>query len=106
VVTKTTAENPITLGDPVPWFTAPLIAGGSFILNVHAGRWIGLCFFGSPANPRVNDARATLRLLAFLYAEADAARRQANNTRLHDGETLYTGAGDRLISEKAASSNE
>jgi hypothetical protein len=44
--------------------------------------------------------------LAFLYAEADAARRQANNTRLHDGETLYTGAGDRLISEKAASSNE
>jgi hypothetical protein len=65
VVTKTTAENPITLGDPVPWFTAPLIAGGSFILNVHAGRWIGLCFFGSPANPRVNDARATLRLFGI-----------------------------------------
>ena len=44
--------------------------------------------------------------LAFLYSEADAARREANNTRLHEGETLYTGGGDRLIPEKIASGNE
>jgi predicted 2-oxoglutarate/Fe(II)-dependent dioxygenase YbiX/peroxiredoxin len=69
VVTKTTAENPITLGDPVPWFTAPLIAGGSFILHVHAGRWIVLCFFGSPANPRVNEELAELLHEASLFDE-------------------------------------
>jgi predicted 2-oxoglutarate/Fe(II)-dependent dioxygenase YbiX len=40
--------------------------------------------------------------LAFLYSEADAAKREANNARLHEGEVLYTGAGDRLIPEKAA----
>jgi len=43
--------------------------------------------------------------LAFLYSEADATRRKANNARLRDGETLYGGAGDRLIPE-AASSDE
>jgi hypothetical protein len=43
--------------------------------------------------------------LAFLYAEADAARREANNSRLHEGETLYTGDRDRLVPETAASSD-
>jgi predicted 2-oxoglutarate/Fe(II)-dependent dioxygenase YbiX/peroxiredoxin len=41
----------IVLGDPVPWFGAPLIAEGSFNLSVAAGRWIVLGFLGSPANP-------------------------------------------------------
>jgi len=44
--------------------------------------------------------------LAFLYSEADAAKREANNTRLHDGEMLYTGARDRLLPVKAAASTE
>jgi peroxiredoxin len=69
VATKTTAENPITLGDPVPWFTAPLITGGSFILHVHAGRWIVLCFLGSPANPRVNEELVELLHEAYLFDE-------------------------------------
>jgi predicted 2-oxoglutarate/Fe(II)-dependent dioxygenase YbiX/peroxiredoxin len=43
----------IVLGDPVPWFGAPLIADGSFNLSVAAGRWIVLAFLGSPANPRL-----------------------------------------------------
>ncbi|WP_159008693.1 2OG-Fe(II) oxygenase [Bradyrhizobium sp. S69] len=40
------------LGDPVPWFSAPLVTGGSFDLHVSAGRWVVLSFLGSPANPR------------------------------------------------------
>jgi predicted 2-oxoglutarate/Fe(II)-dependent dioxygenase YbiX len=43
----------VILGDPVPWFEAPLIADGSFSLQVAAGRWIVLSFLGSPQNPRV-----------------------------------------------------
>jgi hypothetical protein len=39
--------------------------------------------------------------LAFLYGEADAALRQANNARLHDGEARYSGMDDRLFPERA-----
>ena len=38
--------------------------------------------------------------LAFLYGEADAARREANNARLHIDETRYDGAWDRLFPER------
>lgn len=40
--------------------------------------------------------------LAFLYGEADAARREANNARLHEDEARYDGAWDRLFPEQAA----
>jgi predicted 2-oxoglutarate/Fe(II)-dependent dioxygenase YbiX/peroxiredoxin len=40
--------------------------------------------------------------LAFLYGEADAAKREANNARLHDDEAHYDGAWDRLFPEEAA----
>lgn len=46
-------ESPIVLGDPVPWFGAPLLGGGSFHLQVAAGRWIVLGFLGSAADPQV-----------------------------------------------------
>jgi len=39
--------------------------------------------------------------LTFLYGEEDAKKREANNARLHAGETLYTGAQDRLFPEEA-----
>ena len=39
--------------------------------------------------------------LAFLYGEEDAKKREANNARLHMGETLYTGTQDRLFPEEA-----
>jgi len=45
----------IVLGDPVPWFGAPLVGDGAFNLQVAAGRWIVLSFLGSPANPRVQQ---------------------------------------------------
>jgi peroxiredoxin/predicted 2-oxoglutarate/Fe(II)-dependent dioxygenase YbiX len=40
--------------------------------------------------------------LAFLYGEADAARREANNAKLHDNETLYSGLRDHLYPDRAA----
>ena len=36
--------------------------------------------------------------LAFLYGEADAAKREANNALLHEGEARYSGATDKLFS--------
>jgi len=48
-------ETAIVLGDPVPWFGAPLIGGGTFNLQVAAGRWIVLSFLGSPANPKAKQ---------------------------------------------------
>ena len=47
-----TGNNGVILGDPAPWFGAPLIGDGAFNLQVAAGRWIVLSFLGSPANPR------------------------------------------------------
>jgi predicted 2-oxoglutarate/Fe(II)-dependent dioxygenase YbiX len=40
--------------------------------------------------------------LSFLYGEADAALREANNANLHDKNLHYTGAWDRLFPERAA----
>src|ERR1700730_18180331 len=48
----TTSHHHLVLGDPVPWFSASLVTGGSFDLHVSAGRWVVLSFLGSPANPR------------------------------------------------------
>ena len=39
--------------------------------------------------------------LAFLYAEEDARKREANNIRLHDGERKYLGLNDRLFPGEA-----
>jgi peroxiredoxin len=69
VADNTITENRSSLGDPVPWFGAPLVSGGSFILHVHAGRWIVLCFLGSPANPRVKEELAALLNEASLFDE-------------------------------------
>jgi predicted 2-oxoglutarate/Fe(II)-dependent dioxygenase YbiX len=40
--------------------------------------------------------------LAFLYGEADAARREANNAELHEGEMRYSEGRDRLLPDRAA----
>jgi predicted 2-oxoglutarate/Fe(II)-dependent dioxygenase YbiX/peroxiredoxin len=57
----------IILGDPVPWFGAPLLTGGAFNLQVAAGRWIVLAFLGSPTNPRVHQELAELMQAASLF---------------------------------------
>ena len=59
----------IVLGDPVPWFGAPLIADGSFNLSVAAGRWIVLAFLGSPANPRLAQELDALMRSRGLFNE-------------------------------------
>ncbi len=60
-------KDGIILGDPVPWFGAPLIADGSFNLQVAAGRWIVLAFLGAPANPRAEQELAELLREADLF---------------------------------------
>jgi predicted 2-oxoglutarate/Fe(II)-dependent dioxygenase YbiX len=61
-------DRGIVLGDPVPWFSAPLIAGGAFNLQVAAGRWIVLSFVGSPADPRAQaELGALLRDTEFFH---------------------------------------
>lgn len=57
---STAGTNGIVLGDPVPWFGAPLISGGEFHLQVAAGRWIVLSFLGSSANPKAQAELAAL----------------------------------------------
>ena len=57
----------IILGDPVPWFSAPLIADGAFNLQVAAGRWIVLAFLGSPAEPRAPAELGELMREAHLF---------------------------------------
>jgi predicted 2-oxoglutarate/Fe(II)-dependent dioxygenase YbiX/peroxiredoxin len=42
----------LILGDPVPWFSARTFTGAPFDLHVAAGRWIVLCFLGTPADQR------------------------------------------------------
>jgi predicted 2-oxoglutarate/Fe(II)-dependent dioxygenase YbiX/peroxiredoxin len=63
------ANSGIILGDPVPWFSAPLVAEGAFNLQVAAGRWIVLSFLGSPANPRATEELAALLREAQLFDE-------------------------------------
>ena len=57
----------IVLGDPVPWFGAPLLGGGSFHLQVAAGRFIVLSFLGSRAQKRAEDELAELLREAQLF---------------------------------------
>jgi predicted 2-oxoglutarate/Fe(II)-dependent dioxygenase YbiX len=63
------AGNRVVLGERVPWFSAPLVAGGLFDLHVSAGRWVVLSFLGSPANPRARVELAELLRAADLLAE-------------------------------------
>ena len=53
MATNAAGKN-IVLGDPVPWFGAPLIGDGAFNLQVAAGRWIVLSFLGSPNDPKAD----------------------------------------------------
>ena len=62
-------KSAIVLGDPVPWFSAPLLGDGAFNLQVAAGRWIVLSFLGSPANPKVKEELAQLLHDAQLFHE-------------------------------------
>ena len=64
-----TGDHGIILGDPVPWFSAPLLTGGAVNLQVAAGRWIVLSFLGSPANPRAQEELSALLADTHLFDE-------------------------------------
>jgi hypothetical protein len=75
---QATAEHRIVLGDPVPWFSAPEIGGGSFDLHVSAGRCVVLSFLGSPADPRANVEPRGRRLR---FSRVPLWRRRRENAR-------------------------
>jgi predicted 2-oxoglutarate/Fe(II)-dependent dioxygenase YbiX len=90
-----TGGNRIVLGDPVPWFSAPVVTGGSFDLHVSAGRWVVLSFMGSPANPR---------------AMAEIAELVRASSTLGEDHVIvgcvFTGQPDDIASLSAISSNK
>jgi len=65
------AGKSIVLGDPVPWFGAPLIGDGVFNLQVAAGRWIVLSFLGSPADPKADRELTKLLRDTEVFDEAN-----------------------------------
>ena len=64
-----TAGPRIILGDPVPWFSLPVVTGGSFDLQATAGRWVVLSFVGSLADPRATAEVAELGRLSAAFSE-------------------------------------
>ena len=64
-----TAGYRIILGDPVPWFSLPVVTGGSFDLHAGAGRWVVLSFVGSLADPRAMAEVAELARLSATFGE-------------------------------------
>jgi predicted 2-oxoglutarate/Fe(II)-dependent dioxygenase YbiX/peroxiredoxin len=63
------AGDRIILGDPVPWFSLPVVTGGSFDLQATAGRWVVLSFVGSLADPRAMAEVAELGRLSAAFSE-------------------------------------
>ena len=59
----------IVLGDPVPWFSLPMVTGGSFDLQASAGRWVVLSFLGSLADSRTMAEVTELARLSTSFSE-------------------------------------
>ena len=57
--TQTGSHGIVVVGDPVPWFGAPLITDGSFNLSVAAGRWIVLRLPRLAIEPAVFPSNST-----------------------------------------------
>ena len=85
----------MVLGDPVSWFSAPMVMGGSFDLHVSAGRWVVLSFLGSPANPRAMAEVAELVQASAGLGEDHVAVG-----------CVFTGQPDDVASLAALSSNK
>src|SRR5258708_4529616 len=61
--------EPIRLGDPVPWFGARTLAGGSGGLHVPGGRWVVLAFVNDLNEPRAAHELSALMGEAALFDE-------------------------------------
>jgi predicted 2-oxoglutarate/Fe(II)-dependent dioxygenase YbiX/peroxiredoxin len=66
--TKTDSQR-IVLGDPVPWFSLPVVTGGSFDLQASAGRWVVLSFLGSLSDSRAMAEVTELASLSASFGE-------------------------------------
>jgi cephalosporin hydroxylase/predicted 2-oxoglutarate/Fe(II)-dependent dioxygenase YbiX/peroxiredoxin len=62
---NSTSQSEVRLGDPVPWFGAPTLDGGSFNLQVAAGRWIVLAFLGADGAAKQDALDALFRDVRF-----------------------------------------
>jgi predicted 2-oxoglutarate/Fe(II)-dependent dioxygenase YbiX/peroxiredoxin len=59
------APSGVSLGDPVPWFSARSLNGGELHLHVNAGRWVVLSFLHELSSPRAQEEfRALVTQLA------------------------------------------
>ena len=61
--------EPIRLGDPVPWFGARTLAGGTVDLHVQGGRWVLLAFLNDLSEPRAAHELTELMAEAALFDE-------------------------------------
>jgi predicted 2-oxoglutarate/Fe(II)-dependent dioxygenase YbiX len=63
---------PLSWGEPVPWFTAPVPGKPRFLLDAAAGRWVLLGFL-PPPGPGRDAALAELRRVRDRFDDANAA---------------------------------
>jgi predicted 2-oxoglutarate/Fe(II)-dependent dioxygenase YbiX len=74
--------------------------GGRHYRAPHAGAVVFSCGALHQVTPITSGRRYAF--LAFLYGEADAALREANNSRLHESAAQYVVESDRLLPDNAA----
>jgi predicted 2-oxoglutarate/Fe(II)-dependent dioxygenase YbiX/peroxiredoxin len=84
------------LGDPVPWFSAPLMTGGSFDLHVSAGRWVVLSFVGAPGNPRAMAEISELVSESAKFDEDHVVIGCVIDGQPHNAESLAAIGGGKL----------
>jgi predicted 2-oxoglutarate/Fe(II)-dependent dioxygenase YbiX/peroxiredoxin len=87
----------VVLGERVPWFSAPLVAGGRFDLHVSAGRWVVLAFLGSAANPRAGEELAKLLNQVALFKDEHIVVGCILTERPLDADSLAAFSSDALF---------
>lgn len=108
---STTSHPPLTIGEPAPWFTAPMLGqatGADF--DKAGGRHVLLLLFGTAAHPACEAALATLQRHAALFADGRATmlgvtidERDAAHPRVQALQRLGMHVfidGDRRVSER------
>lgn len=67
-------KHPLGLGEPVPWFTAPVLEGSpTYVFDSAAGRPILLLFFGTAATEQTRAALAAVQERRALFDDENAA---------------------------------
>lgn len=69
---STASSAPFEIGDPAPWFTAPMLGQGNADFDKAGGRHVLLLFFGSAANAECAAALREMAAQAALVADGRA----------------------------------